>query len=95
MTKLPTGRHTQTIKSAKKNKERALENKSIRSRAKTYVRKIREAVDNGDITEAQKTLPIASKYIDTAVTKGAFHKNKASRLKSRLNKKIKHSKTEK
>jgi small subunit ribosomal protein S20 len=89
MTKLPTGRHTQTIKSTKKNKERELANKSIRSRAKTFIRKVREAVDNGDITEAQKTLPLASKYIDTAVAKGAFHKNKASRLKSRLTKKIK------
>jgi small subunit ribosomal protein S20 len=88
MTKLPTGRHTQTIKSAKKNKQRELKNKSLRSRVKTYVRKVNETADAG-------ILPEASKYIDMAANKGAIHKNKAARLKSRIAAKINSAKTEK
>lgn len=95
MTKFPTGRHTQTIKSARKNKERYLGNKSLRSRAKTYIRKVAEASAKGEIKEVQNLMPEASKYIDMAASKGAIHKNKASRLKSRLAKKINLTKTEK
>ncbi len=95
MTKLPTGRHTQTIKSSKKNKERYLKNKSMRSKAKTYIRKVRDTFDEGNIDQAQNLLSEASKYIDTTASKGAMHKNKAARLKSRLAKKLNSPKTEK
>ncbi len=95
MTKLPTGRHTQTIKSVRKNKELNLKNKSLRSRAMTYIRKVTTAIKENKVEEARTLLPTTSKFIDTAASKGAFHKKKASRLKSRLTKKINQSKTEK
>ena len=93
MTKLPTGRHTQTMKSAEKNRERYLRNKALRSRAKNFIRKIKDALDNGKIEEAKKLLSEASSYVDKAAVKGAFHKKKASRLKSRISKKINNSET--
>jgi small subunit ribosomal protein S20 len=95
MTKLATGRHTQTIKSGKKSKERYEKNKSLKSRARTYIRKVKEAVAGGNTAEAEQMLPEASKYIDTAAVAGAIHKKKASRLKGRLAKVINKSKTEK
>jgi small subunit ribosomal protein S20 len=88
MTKLPTGRHTQTIKTAKKSKKRYLQNKSLKSRVKTYIRKAYEAVDGNNVEEAKKTTPQTNKFIDQAARKGAIHKNKAARLKSRLDRKI-------
>ena len=88
MTKLPTGRHTQTIKSSKKDKERYLQNKSLRSRTKTYVRKVNDAIASQKTEEAEKLMPEIARYADKAASKGAIHKKKASRLKSRLNKKL-------
>ena len=95
MTKLPTGRHTQTIKSARKNRERYAKNKALRTTAKTCIRKINEAISSGDQSEVQKIMPEASSIIDKVASKGAMHKKKASRLKSRIAKKVNSSKTSK
>ncbi|MGM0441656.1 MAG: 30S ribosomal protein S20 [Elusimicrobiota bacterium] len=91
MTKLPTGRHTQAIKAARKSKEKYEKNKTLRSRARTYLKKAREAAENGEIQKAKEIQPKAVKYIDRAVSKGLYHSNKAARLKSRLAKKINNS----
>ena len=91
MTKLPTGRHTQTIKSAKQDKKRFYRNKSRKSEAKTALKKAREAASAGS-KEAEELYDIASKKLDSAAVAGAFHKNKAARLKSRLRKLINKSK---
>ncbi len=91
MTKLPTGRHTQAIKADRKSKEKYQKNRQIRSRARTYLKKVRTAVDNGNIQKAKELHPLAVKYIDQAASEGVFHSNKASRLKSRLAKKINRS----
>ncbi len=91
MTKLPTGRHTQTMKAARQNKKRYDMNKSCRSAAKTAVRKAREMAAT-DVKAAGELCREAEKKLDTAVTKGAMHKNKASRLKSRLRKAVSRSK---
>lgn len=85
MTKLPTGRHTQAIKAATKSAERYLKNKSLKTGIKTNIKKILIAAD---ANEARNMIPQLSKLIDTAASKGAIHKKKASRLKSRIAKKI-------
>ena len=95
MTKLPTGRHTQTIKSAKKNRQFYAKNKALRTTAKTSIRKINEAVTSGDQSQLQQLVPEATSIIDKVAAKGAMHKKKASRLKSRLAKKINKLKTSK
>ena len=95
MTKLPTGRHTQQIKSSKKDEERYMTNKSWRSKTKTYIKKVNETLESGKPEEVKAILSETIKYIDQAASKGAIHKNKASRLKSRLVKKINQPKTEK
>ena len=92
MTKLPTGRHTQAIKAAKNSKKKYSRNKALKSRAKTYIRKINEAIGGKDNEAVAKLIPEAVMYIDKAASKGAIHKNKASRMKSRISKKINRSK---
>ncbi len=84
MVKLPTGRHTQAIKSARKNREKYEKNKALRSRTRSVAGKLTQMVKDGDIEGAEKFLPEAFKLIDMAASDGAFHKNRGSRLKSRL-----------
>jgi len=93
MTKLPTGRHTQTIKSARKNAKKYESNKALKTRAKSYARKVREAAESGKKKEIRDLYRQACKYIDIAASKGVIHKNKASRLKGRLAKKVNQTKS--
>ena len=56
---------------------------------KGAIKKTREAVKGGDVTEAQKWLRLAQKSLDKAAQKNTIKKNAASRKKSRLNKAVK------
>ena len=64
-------------------------NKSRRSRIKTFVRKVEESIDSKDAKSAMESLKAAQPEIMRGVTKGIFHKNTASRKKSRLSSRIK------
>ena len=59
----------------------ALRNQAIKSRTRTFVKKVIKAVEAKNVDEANKEL-------DKAVTKGVIKKNTASRKKSRLALKI-------
>jgi len=59
-------------------------NKSRKSRIRTYVRKVDEAVAAGDKKAATAALKQAEPEIMRGVTKGVLHKNTASRKVSRL-----------
>lgn len=76
------------IKSAKKrvivNQKKADRNKAIRSRVKTYVKKVYEAIESGDKALAQAALKDATRELDKAASKGVYHKNMTSRKVSRL-----------
>jgi len=64
-------------------------NKSRKSRIRTYVRKVEEAVASGDKAAAIKALKAAEPEIMRGVTKGVLHKNTASRKVSRLAARVK------
>jgi len=76
------------IKSAKKRikviEKKTLRNKMIKSRTKTEIKKVLAAVKAGAPDEAREALVNATRYIDKAASKGVYHKNNASRKKSRL-----------
>ncbi len=76
------------IKSAKKRilvaARNADRNKAIRSKVKTYVKKVDAAVLAGDASVAQAALKDAVVVISKAAQKGVYHKNTASRKISRL-----------
>ena len=59
-------------------------NKSRRSRVRTFVRKVEEAVAAGDKKVATVALKAAEPEIMRGVTAGVLHKNTASRKVSRL-----------
>ena len=64
-------------------------NKSRRSRVRTYVRKVEEAIASGDKTAATTALKAAEPEIMRGVTKGVIHKNTGSRKVSRLAARVK------
>ncbi|MGN0383604.1 MAG: 30S ribosomal protein S20 [Eubacterium sp.] len=76
------------IKSAKKrilvNKTKYDRNKAIKSEVKTSIKKVDAAIASGDKAAASEALIAATKLIDTACSKGVYHKNNASRKVSRL-----------
>jgi small subunit ribosomal protein S20 len=63
---------------------RTIVNKSRRSRLRTAVVKIEEAIATGDRSRAQAALNDAEPVIMRAAQKGIIHKNAASRKVSRL-----------
>jgi small subunit ribosomal protein S20 len=83
-------------KSAKKrlhqSEERRLRNRAVKSSLKTQLRKVREAVDSGELEKATTEFRVASKKLDQAGQKRVIHKNKASRIKSRLSRLLKATK---
>lgn len=76
-------------KRARQSEKRRLHNQALRSRMRTYVKAVSAAVASGDKDAANAAFKEAVPYIDSAVSKGLIHKNKASRSKSRLNAHIK------
>ena len=80
------------IKSAKKRvlvaKTRTERNKAIRSKVKTYVKKVNAASEAGDRAVAAEALKNAISEIDKAQSKGVYHANTASRKVARLSKAV-------
>lgn len=80
----------QARKRAKQNETRRQHNASMRSMARTYLKKVIAAIEAGDVEAAKAAYAAAVPVIDRIADKGGvMHKNKAARHKSRLNTKIK------
>ncbi|QND58499.1 30S ribosomal protein S20 [Mesorhizobium sp. AR02] len=71
-------------KATRKIVRRAAINKNRRSRVRTYVRQVEEALASGDKAAAQAAFKAAEPELMRAATKGVIHKNTASRKVSRL-----------
>ena len=76
------------MKRIKTNQIRTERNRAHKSELRTWIRKVREAVDAGDATAAGTALRTASKKLDKAVSKGVIHANQAANKKSALAKKV-------
>jgi small subunit ribosomal protein S20 len=85
-TKLPSGRHRSQIKRQRQNPKIAQRNQIIRSDVRTFIKKLRKAVESKDKGLAKQALADAIRKIDKAVSKGIFHQNNGSRKISRLSK---------
>ena len=64
-------------------------NTSRRSRTKTHIRKVEEAIASGDKDAATAALKTAQPEIARAANKGVLHKKTASRKVSRLSARVK------
>ena len=74
---------------ARQNERRLEINKARRSRIRTYLRKVEEAIASGDKEAAKNALKAAQPELMRGVSKGVFHKNTAARKMSRLSSRVK------
>jgi small subunit ribosomal protein S20 len=74
----------QSKKRARQGERRNAVNKSRRSRIRTFVRKVEEALASGNADAAQTALRVAQPELARGVTKGVLHRNTVSRKISRL-----------
>ena len=79
----------QSKKRARQNERRRAVNMARRSRIRTFLRKVEQAVAAGDKAAAQEALRQAQPELMRGVTKGILHKNTAARKMSRLAARVK------
>lgn len=80
------------LKSSKKrirsDERKRIRNVMVRSSIKTAIKKVEQAIEQGDVKLAEERFSEAASSLDSAAAKGIIHKNNSSRHKSRLMKKL-------
>ncbi|MCC0025619.1 MAG: 30S ribosomal protein S20 [Zhengella sp.] len=76
-------------KATRKIAARTAVNKTRRSRVRTFIRKVEEAIASGNKDEARTALQAVQPELMRAASKGVMHKNTASRKVSRLASRVK------
>lgn len=78
--------HKSAIKRIKQNSKRSARNRHVSSTLKTYIKRVRQAVESKDKDAAVAALQAAIPVIDKTATKGVIHASNAARNVSRLTK---------
>jgi small subunit ribosomal protein S20 len=81
--------HVSALKRARQTEKRTAVNRASRSRFRSSLRDLREAIQKGDAKAAGEQFRATVSVIDKGVQKGVIHANTASRYKSRLNARVK------
>ena len=76
--------HASAKKRVRQTIKRTARNRHIRTNVRTYVKRVRTAIQAGDAAAAKKALIEAVSRIDGAVSKGIYHRKTGSRYISRL-----------
>lgn len=76
--------HDSARKRIKQTAKRTERLRKVRTTTRTFMKRLRAAIETGDKKAAATTLKTAVKQIDRAVAKGVFHRRTGSRYISRL-----------
>jgi len=76
--------HKSAEKRMRQNEKRRQLNRGNRTKVRTFIKKLRAALDSGDKQQIDQALPETISVIDKSVQKGVLHANAAARYKSRL-----------
>lgn len=79
---------SQALKRARQGEKRRIQNMTLRTKLRTYIKRVAYSADAGDAEKTAEAYKVAAPIIDASVNKGLIHRNKAARLKSRLNARI-------
>ena len=79
----------QSKKRARQAERRQDVNKARRSRIRTFLRKVEEAITSGNAETASTALKNAQPELARGITKGVLHKNTVARKMSRLAARVK------
>jgi len=80
--------HKSAIKRDKQSKVRRMRNRMNKSKMKTAIRSVEEALVAGSEEKAQEALKTAVPIIQKTVSRGTIHSKTASRKISRLTKRV-------
>ena len=80
--------HKSAEKRNRQAQVRRLRNRINRSKMKTAIRSLNEAIESGSAEEAKAALKVAAPVIAKTASKGTIHKKNASRKISRLTKRV-------
>ncbi len=83
-------RTPQSRKRARQNVKRRARNMSQRAAVRTYIKKFYKVLETGNLEASISAYRAACSKIDRSAQKGLQHKNKAARLKSRMNNRLKN-----
>ena len=81
--------HVSALKRARQTETRTEVNRANRTRVRSSLRALREALTKGDQKAAQEQFRATVSVLDRGVQKGVLHSNTVSRYKSRLNARLK------
>jgi small subunit ribosomal protein S20 len=81
-------RHASAVKAHRQTLKRTEHNRELRSKLRTNLKFIRQAIDAGDNDKANTLLRETFSVVDKMAAKGIIHDNAAGRYKSRLRKKV-------
>lgn len=76
--------HKSAEKRVRQSEKRRAINRSNRTKVRTYIKKLRSALESGSKKDLEQILPETISVIDKSVQKGVLHANAAARYKSRL-----------
>ena len=82
--------HVSSLKRARQTETRTAVNRANRSKMRSSLRAMREALAAGDAKAAGEQYRKTASILDKSVQKGVLHDNTASRYKSRLNARVKN-----
>jgi len=80
--------HRSAVKRMRQNEKRRERNMHIKSRVKSRVKKLLQAVQSRDVEAAKGAFSAAVREINRARSRGVLHRNTASRKISRLARKF-------
>ena len=81
--------HVSSLKRARQTVTRTAVNRANRTRVRSSLRALREAIAKGDLKAANTQYRETVSTLDKSVPKGVLHSNTVSRYKSRLNARLK------
>ena len=76
--------HKSAEKRVRQSEKRRAINRGHRTKVRTYIKKVRAALESGSGQDVQAMMPETISVIDKSVQKGVMHANAAARYKSRL-----------
>jgi small subunit ribosomal protein S20 len=87
----PEGSMANSKQAEKRVRQAALRrerNRDAKGQMRGAIKRVRKAMEEGDLEQVRALLPLAVSRIDKTAKKGVIHRNTASRYKSALEKKV-------
>ncbi len=80
--------HRSAVRQWRRSLRRNVINRRTKSTLRSQIKRLRTAVQEKNKETAVKLLPKTMSLVDKSVKKGAIHKNKGARYKSRLSRQV-------